>query len=61
MTILDATTLSGRLVRLEPLSDAHVDGLREAVQDGRIHDLWYTSAPDWPAVRRHLHHLLDCR
>lgn len=45
MTILDATALSGSLVRLEPLSDAHVDGLREAVQDGRIHDLWYTSAP----------------
>ena len=45
MTILDAATLTGRLVRLEPLSDEHVAGLREAVQDGRIHDLWYTSAP----------------
>lgn len=45
MTLLTATTLTGRLVQLEPLVDDHVDGLRSAVQDGRIHELWYTSAP----------------
>ena len=50
MLILTATTLTGLLVGLEPLGDEHVGGLREAVQDGRIHDLWYTSAPAPEAV-----------
>lgn len=45
MPFLAATTLTGRLISLEPLADEHVGGLGEAVQDGRIHDLWYTSAP----------------
>lgn len=46
MTFLAATTLTGRLVRLEPLAEEHVDGLADAVRDGRIHDLWYTSVPE---------------
>ncbi len=45
MTFLAAATLTGRLVTLEPLRDEHIGGLSEAVRDGRIHDLWYTSAP----------------
>lgn len=50
MTFLGATTLTGRLVRLEPLAEGHVDGLADAVRDGRIHDLWYTSAPQPEAM-----------
>ena len=50
MQILTTTTLAGRLVGLEPLGEEHVDGLGEAVQDGRIHELWYTSAPAPEAV-----------
>ena len=50
MLILTATSLTGRIVGLEPLDDGHVMGLRAAVQDGRIHDLWYTSAPAPEAV-----------
>lgn len=50
MTFLDAPTLTGRLVQLEPLVPGHVDGLRVAVQDGRVHDLWYTSAPAPDAI-----------
>ena len=45
MEFLAAVSLSGRLVRLEPLAEQHTNGLREAVQDGDIHKLWYTSAP----------------
>ena len=45
MQILTPRVLAGQPVRLEPLRDEHVGGLREAVQDGRIADLWYTSAP----------------
>lgn len=37
--------LSGRHVRLVPLSMAHHDDLAEAVQDGGLHRLWYTSVP----------------
>lgn len=47
---LSTTSLTGRVVALEPLADEHVAGLRVAVQDGRIHDLWYTSAPDPEAM-----------
>lgn len=42
---LSPVTLAGRLVRLEPLSSAHHDGLVQATQDGRMWDRWYTSAP----------------
>lgn len=38
-------TLSGRLVRLEPLSHDHHDGLVEAAGDGTMWDRWYTSVP----------------
>ncbi|MHA6511990.1 GNAT family N-acetyltransferase [Tessaracoccus sp. Z1128] len=50
MNFLESTTLTGRLITLEPLTDEHVGGLRQAVEDGRIHDLWYTSAPAPDAV-----------
>jgi RimJ/RimL family protein N-acetyltransferase len=41
-------TLAGPHVRLEPLSHAHHDDLVEAVQDGRLWELWYTpiASPD---------------
>lgn len=42
---LSPVTLTGRLVRLEPLSPDHHDGLVEATQDGQMWDRWYTSAP----------------
>lgn len=40
-----AVTLTGQHVRLEPLSAAHAPGLRDAVQDGRLDELWYTIVP----------------
>ncbi len=42
---LEPVTLTGDLVRLEPLSHGHVDGLIEATKDGAMYDRWYTSIP----------------
>ena len=39
-------TLSLNNVRLEPLSLDHLDGLKIAVQDGKLYDHWYTSIPE---------------
>ncbi|MBB3194392.1 GNAT family N-acetyltransferase [Roseateles terrae] len=38
-------TLTGPHARLEPLSHQHLDGLIDAVQDGQLHQLWYTAVP----------------
>jgi len=45
MPWLEPVTLSGPHGRLEPLSHAHRDGLVEAVKDGELWKLWYTSIP----------------
>lgn len=42
---LTPTTLTGRLVRLEPLSHDQHDGLVEAASDGELWDRWYTTVP----------------
>ncbi|MNV03743.1 putative ribosomal N-acetyltransferase YdaF [compost metagenome] len=38
-------TLTGSHARLEPLQMGHIDGLRGALGDGRLSDLWYTQVP----------------
>lgn len=43
--ILDLISLSSHHVGLVPLSLDHLNALTAAVQDGNIHELWYTSAP----------------
>jgi N-acetyltransferase len=45
MLWLEPVTLSGPHARLEPLSRAHIEGLAEAVKDGELWKLWYTSIP----------------
>jgi N-acetyltransferase len=45
MPWLEPVTLSGPHARLEPLSHGHVGGLVEAVKDGELWNLWYTSIP----------------
>jgi RimJ/RimL family protein N-acetyltransferase len=45
MPWLEPVTLSGPHARLEPLSHDHRDGLIEAVSDGELWKLWYTSVP----------------
>ena len=37
--------LEGRHARLEPMSRAHVDGLRAALADDELSRLWFTSVP----------------
>ena len=41
----EPVTLVGPYARLEPLSHAHAAGLTEAVKDGELWKLWYTSIP----------------
>jgi RimJ/RimL family protein N-acetyltransferase len=41
----DPVTLRGEHARLEPLSHNHLEGLVEAVKDGELFKLWYTSVP----------------
>jgi len=43
MPWLEPVTLNGPHARLEPLSHAHIDGLTDAVKDGELWKLWYTS------------------
>ena len=43
--MLSPVTLTGERVTLEPLSHEHHDDLVEAVRDGRLWELWYTSVP----------------
>ena len=46
--------LQGRHVRLEPLSLAHANGLREAVRDGELWQPFYSSVPAPEAMQRYL-------
>jgi N-acetyltransferase len=41
----DPTSLIGRHARLVPLAREHAPALAEAVRDGELHRLWYTSVP----------------
>ncbi|MEP7281338.1 MAG: GNAT family protein [Rubrivivax sp.] len=41
----DAVTLTGVHTSLEPLTPAHATALAEAVRDGELWKLWYTSVP----------------
>ena len=51
MPWLEPVTLSGPHAQLKPLSHDHLDGLTEAVKDGELWKLWYTSIPN-PADMR---------
>ena len=41
----DPITLRGRHATLEPLAKSHLDAMIEAVKDGELWKLWYTSIP----------------
>jgi RimJ/RimL family protein N-acetyltransferase len=45
MTTLSPVTLTGEIVRLEPLSHDHTADLVEATKDGELWKLWYTPVP----------------
>jgi RimJ/RimL family protein N-acetyltransferase len=46
--------LEGGGIRLEPLTDDHHDALAEAVSDGRLWELWFTSVPPREGVRAYV-------
>jgi len=41
-------------IKLEPLTLSHTDGLIDAVEDGKLWDLWYTSAPEPQHVQAYI-------
>lgn len=45
MTWPEPITLRGRHATLEPLAKSHEAGMIEAVKDGELWNLWYTSVP----------------
>ena len=46
--------MRGPHARLEPLSQDHCDGLTEAVKDGELWKLWYTSVPSAEDMRKEI-------
>ncbi len=52
-------TLEGHGIRLEPLAASHHDGLCQAVADGRLWGLWFTSAPEPDEVKGYIERALD--
>ena len=59
MTFAPPVTLSGRHVRLEPMSAAHHDDLCEAVRDGELWQLWYTAIPTPKGMAAEIQRRLD--
>jgi RimJ/RimL family protein N-acetyltransferase len=55
----EPVTLVGPHARLEPLSHAHLDGLTEAVKDGELWKLWYTSIPKPEDMAKEIDRRLD--
>jgi RimJ/RimL family protein N-acetyltransferase len=54
MAFLEPVTLSGPHAQLKPLSHDHLDGLTEAVKDGELWKLWYTSVPKPEGMRKEI-------
>jgi N-acetyltransferase len=50
----DPVSLSGPHAQLKPLSHDHCDGLAEAVNDGELWKLWYTSIPKAEDMRKEI-------
>ena len=59
MIQLNPTLLEGHGVRLEPLTPDHAGGLRDAVQDGRLWELWFTAVPEPDKVEAYIATALD--
>ena len=57
--LLTAVRLSGQQVCLEPLQAGHCAGLQEAVRDGELWRLWYTSVPKPEAMAAEIARRLD--
>jgi N-acetyltransferase len=51
---LTPVTLERHGVRLEPLGPEHAEGLRAAVADGRLWELWFTAVPKPEQVEKYI-------
>jgi len=51
---LTKIVLKSERVALRPLTLSHIDGLTDAVKDGELWKLWYTSAPEPQKVRSYV-------
>ena len=51
---LNAIQIQGNLVQLEIISFNHIEDLTEAVKDGELWNLWYTSAPEPHNVKSYI-------
>ncbi len=58
---IEALTLRGEHVVLEPLARAHAQALGEAAADGELWRLWYTSVPSPDRVREYVDAALEMR
>src|ERR1700730_7116842 len=54
MSWLEPVSLKGPYARLEPLSQDQCEGLTEAVKDGELWKLWYTSVPRAEDMRKEI-------
>ena len=61
MTWLQPVSLRGPGVDLEPLDHRHCDDLVEAVNDGALWTLWYTSIPQPDTMRAEIDRRLTCK
>jgi len=59
MKALAPVTLEGDGIRLEPLTEAHHDGLAAAAIDGRLWELWYTFVPEPETTATYIKNALD--
>lgn len=57
----EVPVLSGNHVRLEPMREAHVDGLRAALAGDELSKLWFTSVPAADGVGRYVQAALEAQ
>jgi RimJ/RimL family protein N-acetyltransferase len=58
---IQATTLAGSHVVLEPLSLDHLEGIKQAVRDGELWTLWFTGVPHPDGAEAYIEAALDSR
>ena len=61
MAFVEPVTLKGDHVTLEPLDMSHAAGLVEAVKDGELWKLWYTSIPAPEGMKAEIERRLGLR
>jgi N-acetyltransferase len=59
MPWLSPITLRGKHATLEPLSLSHQDDLVDAVNDGKLWELWYTTVPNPERMRSEIERRLE--